>query len=106
MSLDESQDGVREITVIQFFQPGQVSDSTLDFRPEMVEEEPKEKADPKGSSVPESASSSVKQDDLVLTQTEVPSPSVLAPPAPPTPTATADKVSGPPRVSESSTPTG
>lgn len=109
MSLDEKADGIRVITPVVFFPAGSnISNPQPMNLVEKVkgDEEPQEKAAPKGSSVPESVSSS--SDPVVPEQTlkASPSPSSPVPPAPPVPNATADKGNGPPKESESSTPAG
>lgn len=96
MSLEDQEDGVREINPVVFFPAGQ---------PMGVYEnpnQPEEKAVPKGSSAPESASSSPTQVEPVKMQQVPQSPSTPAPPAPPP----AGKDNGQPKENESSTPTG
>lgn len=109
MSLDEKADGIRVITPVVFFPAGSnISNPQPMNLVEKVkgDEEPQEKAAPKGSSVPESVSSS--GDPVVPEQlpTVHPLPSSPAPPAPPIPNATVDKGNGPLKENESSTPAG
>lgn len=105
--MSDDSDGVRSINPIQFFPQGQVSEFALGVQPTPVkEEEPQEKAAPKGSSAPESVSSSTVPVVPESTQTDAPLSSALVPPAPPTPIATADKANGPLKENEPSKPNG
>ena len=101
MSLEEADDGAREISPVVFFPPGENQSYALDARPEVIRGEPEEKPVPKDSSVAGSADSSKKEDDPALTQKESPLSGNPVPPAPPALMPIADKASGPPKANES-----
>ena len=106
MSLEGS-DSVRNVVPVIFFPPGQVSEYALGVQPTPgKEEEPQEKATPKGSSAQQSAGSSTEPIVPDGTQTESPSSSALVPPVPPTPIVTAAKGNGQLKENEPSKPTG